>query len=93
MTVTIKDIIKCLDEIAPFTMAESWDNVGLLIGDQRREVISLLIGLDPTNRLLDEALEIGADTVITHHPAIFKPIPSINTADPAGSFLEKALNR
>jgi len=73
-------------------MAESWDNVGLLVGNRDREVSSILLGLDPTNRLLEEALEIGADTVITHHPAIFKPIPSIDTAQPAGSFLEKALS-
>jgi len=89
--VTIKDIIRCLDEIAPFAIAESWDNVGLLVGDRGREVASILVGLDPTNRLLDEAIENGADTVITHHPAIFKPLPFIDTADPTGRFLEKAL--
>lgn len=92
MSVTIRDIIRCLDEIAPFSLAESWDNVGLLVGDRSREVNSILIGLDPTNRLLDEAIAGGADTIITHHPAIFKPIPSIDTAEPAGSFLEKALS-
>jgi dinuclear metal center YbgI/SA1388 family protein len=91
MAVTIQDIIGCLNEIAPFSMAESWDNVGLLVGNRNREVSSILVGLDPTNLLLEEAIETGADTVITHHPAIFKPIPSINTADPAGSFLETAL--
>ncbi|MGA7277607.1 MAG: Nif3-like dinuclear metal center hexameric protein [Desulfocapsaceae bacterium] len=91
MTVTISDIITCLDAIAPFGMAQSWDNVGLLIGDRRREVKSILVGLDPTNRLLKEALDKGADTVITHHPAIFKPFPSIDTAEPSGSFLETAL--
>jgi len=92
MTVTIKDIIKCLDEIAPFAIAESWDNVGLLVGNRDREVRSILVGLDPTTRLLDEALTVGADTVITHHPAIFKPIPCIDTGEPGGKFLEKALN-
>ncbi len=92
MVVTIQDIITCLDEIAPFSMAESWDNVGLLVGDRRRKVRSIMVGLDPTNRLLEEAIETGADTIITHHPAIFKPIPSINTAEPAGSFLETALS-
>jgi dinuclear metal center YbgI/SA1388 family protein len=91
MAVTIQDIIVCLDEIAPFSMAESWDNVGLLIGDRSREVKTILIGLDPTNKLLDEAITKGADTVITHHPAIFRPLPTINTAEPSGSFLEKAL--
>ena len=91
MSVTVSDIIRCLDEIAPFSIAESWDNVGLLIGEKDREVSSVLVGLDPTSRLLDEAVHGCMDTVITHHPAIFKPIPSINTAEPGGKFLEKAL--
>lgn len=89
--VTVSDIIHCLDEIAPPSIAEPWDNVGLLIGDRNRLVRSLLIALDPTNRLLDEALEVGADTVITHHPIILKPLPLIDTAEPTGSLLEKAL--
>ncbi|MEE4166205.1 MAG: Nif3-like dinuclear metal center hexameric protein [Desulfocapsaceae bacterium] len=91
MAVTIKDIIKCLDEIAPFSIAESWDNVGLLVGDRSREVQRVLVGLDPTLKLLDEALSCGADTVVTHHPAIFKPVSAIDTAEPSGRFLEKAL--
>ncbi len=91
MAVTIKDISKCLDEIAPFSIAESWDNVGLLVGDRSREVQRVLVGLDPTLKLLDEALSCGADTVVTHHPAIFKPVSAIDTAEPSGRFLEKAL--
>lgn len=90
--VKITDVMSCLDEIAPFAMAESWDNVGLIVGDRRRTVCKVLVGLDPTNRLLEEAVTCGADTVITHHPAIFKPIPSIDTADVNGRFLETALS-
>lgn len=92
MSVTINDIIGCLDEIAPFAIAESWDNVGLLVGDRNRKVSSILVGLDPTSRLLEEAIAANINTVITHHPAIFRPIPSIDTSDPAGKFLEKALS-
>ncbi|NNK14757.1 MAG: Nif3-like dinuclear metal center hexameric protein [Desulfofustis sp.] len=91
MEITIADLIGALDQIAPFGMAESWDNVGLIVGDRSRTVESVLIGLDPTNRLLNEALDLGADTVVTHHPAIFKPIPSIDTSASSGRFLESAL--
>jgi len=91
MKTTVADVITGLDQIAPFGMAESWDNVGLIVGDRDRPVGSVLVGLDPTNRLLDEALAEKVDTVITHHPAIFKPIPSIDTGDSSGRFLEKAL--
>ncbi|MCG6930563.1 MAG: Nif3-like dinuclear metal center hexameric protein [Desulfofustis sp.] len=92
MGITIADLMSCLDEIAPFTMAEAWDNVGLIVGDRRRDVQTVLVGLDPTNRLLDEAIDRRADTVITHHPAIFKPIPVIDTAEASGRFLETALS-
>lgn len=91
MTTTVADLITVLDQIAPFGMAESWDNVGLIVGNRERRVDSILVGLDPTIRLLDEALEREADTVITHHPAIFKPIPRIDVGDSSGKFLEKAL--
>lgn len=93
MGVTLADILSCLDEIAPFAMAEPWDNVGLIVGNRGREVNSILVGLDPTNRLLEEAIDKGIDTVITHHPAIFKPLPSIDTADVGGRFLETSLSR
>ena len=93
MIVTIEDISKCLEQIAPAAIAEPWDNVGLLVGDQDRTVRSILVGLDPTLSLLEEAITLGADTVITHHPAIFKPLPAINTAEPSGKFLETALKQ
>ncbi len=87
----IKDLLGTLDRIAPFKLAEAWDNVGLLVGDSEREISAILVGLDPTGRLLDEAIAQGTNTIITHHPLIFHPLPAINTAVPTGLFLEKAL--
>lgn len=92
MTVTIQDIIEGLDQEAPFHLAEDWDNVGLLVGSSDQEVRSVLIGLDATNTLIDEAISRGADTILTHHPVIFRPLPNINTATPEGKILEKALS-
>jgi dinuclear metal center YbgI/SA1388 family protein len=91
MTTRIKDIIRTLDQIAPFRLAESWDNIGLLVGNPDHEVTTVLVGLDPTHRLLDEAIVQGANTIVTHHPLIFHPLHAINTATPIGLFLEKAL--
>lgn len=73
-------------------MAEPWDNVGLLVGNPEQEVTAVIAGLDPTNSLVDEAIARGVNTIITHHPVIFKPLPSINTGDPSGRLLEKALS-
>jgi dinuclear metal center YbgI/SA1388 family protein len=91
MVPRVKDILNSLNLEAPFSLAEPWDNVGLLIGNPDQEVTSILIGLDPTNSLIDEALILGANTVVTHHPVIFRPLSSINTADPNGRLLAKAL--
>ncbi len=91
MKVQIKHILACLDQLAPFSLAESWDNVGLLAGDPEARVTSILLGLDPGLQLLDEAIALGANTLITHHPCIFHPLTSIITNSPGGIFLEKAL--
>lgn len=93
MKVHVADILEGLNHIAPFALAESWDNVGLLIGDPNREVGSLLFGLDPSLSLLDEAITRNIDTIVTHHPCIFRPLSSVNVATPDGAFLERALAR
>ncbi len=51
MTARVKDILESLNSEAPFSLAESWDNVGLLIGNPEQEVTAVLAGLDPTNKL------------------------------------------
>lgn len=91
MTVRVKDILSCLNLEAPFKSAEPWDNVGLLVGNPNQEVTAILAGLDPTNTLIDEALRLGANTIITHHPVIFKPLQALDTSTPEGRLLEKAI--
>lgn len=92
MTASVQDILNTLNTLAPFTLAESWDNIGLLVGNPDQEVTTILAGLDPTNSLIDEAIALGANTVITHHPVIFKPLQAINTSRPEGRLLLKALS-
>lgn len=91
MNVQVHQVLTALDRLAPFALAEEWDNVGLLVGNPEAETSTILLGLDPDLRLLDEALARGADTVITHHPCIFHPLSTIIITSPAGIFLEKAL--
>ncbi|MBA3013707.1 MAG: Nif3-like dinuclear metal center hexameric protein, partial [Proteobacteria bacterium] len=89
--ITIETILKSLDALAPFALAEDWDNVGLLVGALNAPVTGIMIGLDPTTSLLDEALSYGANLVITHHPVIFPSLKVIRTDQPAGAFIAKAL--
>jgi dinuclear metal center YbgI/SA1388 family protein len=91
MTARVKDILDNLEIEAPFQLAESWDNVGLLIGNPEQKVTGVLAGLDATNALIDEAISNGCNTVVTHHPVIFKPLASIDTSTPEGQLVQKAL--
>lgn len=88
---TIQDLLGLLEEVASFGLAEAWDNVGLMVGDHSREVSGILVALDPTEEVLNEAIDSGLNTIITHHPLIFHPLKTVDTGQPAGRFLEKAL--
>ena len=92
MTARVIDILNNLELNAPFQLAESWDNVGLLIGNPEQLVTGVIAGLDPTNQLIDEAISSNCNTIITHHPVIFKPLASINTGTPEGVLLQKILS-
>jgi dinuclear metal center YbgI/SA1388 family protein len=88
---TVKDLLKALDGIAAFGLAEQWDNVGLMVGNPNQTIQGVLVALDPTEEVLAEAQELGADCIITHHPLIFHPLKVINTDQPLGKFLRQAL--
>ena len=73
----VADVVNIMKALAPVELAEEWDNVGLLIGDREREVHKILVMLDFDKQGLDEALEVGADMIITHHPAIMPKLSTI----------------
>lgn len=75
---TVKQIIDIVDQIAPFDLAESWDNSGLQIGDPGWEVSKILIALDVTDKALFQAERLGCDMLITHHPLIMSPEKQID---------------
>lgn len=89
--VLLKDLLGIINGIAAFELAASWDNVGLLVGEPNRKVTGVLVALDPTEAVLDEALELGINTVVTHHPCIFHPIKSVRTDQAVGRFLSHAI--
>lgn len=75
------EVIACLEKIAPCYFAEKWDNVGLLAGRENKEVKKILLALDPTSEVVEEAVSWGADLLITHHPLIFSGLKSVTTSD------------
>jgi dinuclear metal center YbgI/SA1388 family protein len=87
----VKDIIAEIEDFAPLSIQEKWDNSGLCIGSPEAEVSSVLIGLDCTPELVDEAIECGADMIVTHHPLIFSGLKKISPDDLVGAAVIKAV--
>lgn len=77
--ITTADVLNFMDLIAPRYMLEEWDNAGLLCGRRDKPMRKILLALDPFRNVCEEAIEIGADLIISHHPLIFKDqLMSIN---------------
>ena len=89
--VKVGDIIKVIEDFAPLSLQEGWDNSGLCIGSPDAPVTSVLLGLDCTPELVDEAVECGADMIITHHPLIFSGLKKISPDDMVGAAVIKAI--
>lgn len=70
---TVKDIMACVQALAPTYMKESWDNVGLNCGRTDAQVTKVLIALDPFEAVCREAKDIGAQMLVTHHALLWKP--------------------
>ena len=74
MEATVNDIIKVMDGIAPPNLAEPWDNVGLLVGRSSNTVKKLMVALDVSPEVVEQAVEHKVQMLVAHHPVIFDPI-------------------
>lgn len=77
---TVKDVYDRINRAADFSLAMDFDNPGLLVGDPNAQVTSALAALDVTDAVIAEAVERGANLIVTHHPVIFHPMKRV-TAD------------
>jgi dinuclear metal center YbgI/SA1388 family protein len=71
------EITAAIEQFAPLSLQEGYDNAGLITGYPEMEITGAVIALDATERVLDEALALGANLVLCHHPVIFRPLRSI----------------
>lgn len=78
--IQVKQVLQCMEQAAPYELAESWDNVGLLVGDSEAPVEGVLCALDITEAVIEEAAERGCNLIVAHHPVIFTSISRV-TAD------------
>lgn len=81
---TVHEIQQFLEQLAPAYMKMEWDNVGLLCGRRDQNVEKILVALDPFLHVCEEAAEIGADLIVTHHPLIFRAPRSVTSDDAVG---------
>ena len=76
-----KEIMNQLNERWNLSYALNWDNVGLLVGREEKEVRKVFVALDITESNLEQAYAFGADMIITHHPLLFSPVKKITSSD------------
>lgn len=74
---TVGDVTRALDAIAPPALAQSWDNVGLLAGDRDAPCTRVMLCIDLTPPVLEEAIAGKVNLVLAYHPPIFKPVPRL----------------
>ena len=83
----VRDIYRFMERIAPFHTQEDFDNAGFLVGRGDREVKKVLVALDVTLEVVEEARDMGAELIVAHHPVIFNPVRSVTDETLTGRVL------
>ena len=89
--INLSEIISFMEKTFPLSCAEDFDNAGLLCGRRNKEISKVLICLDCTKAVVDEAVKTNCNLIISHHPVIFAPIKSVSDDTPLGSLLVNAI--
>lgn len=89
--IRVKDVLQAVDSFAPFPWSCEWDNSGLQAGSPEWEVRKVVLSLDPSNKVIDEALKEDCSCLVVHHPLIFDPLRNISTETLLGRKLLKVL--
>lgn len=78
----IKDVISVIERHYPNNLAESWDNTGLLLGDENQEIDKIYCCVDVTRSTINDAISWGANLMVAHHPLFFRPLKALNPQNP-----------
>lgn len=87
----LSELLKDFESIWPASHAELWDSVGLVAGSHNQEVNKVLVSVDLTQAVVDEAESLGVDLILTHHPVLYKPISAISENQPKGALLSRVI--
>lgn len=89
---TVKQLLGAIKVIADPNLASEWDNAGLQVGNPGGNITKILLGMDVTTGMLDYAAANGFNTIVVHHPLIFKPLKNIDYDSALGALLSKAIS-
>lgn len=87
----LKDIIEKLEQFAPLSLCENWDNSGLMAGSPSAEIKTCYVALDINDMVIDYAKNHSCDLIVTHHPFLMSGLKSVNLDDPKGAQLARLL--
>ncbi len=82
MPATVRDILSLVEKQTPAVLAADWDRVGLQLGSPQQPVQRLLVALEPTCPVIQEAVAAGAQMLLTHHPLLFQAVQQLNPDNP-----------
>lgn len=88
---TLREVIDVLETAYPPSLAESWDSVGLVAGDPDEPVRKVLLAVDATAEVVDEALEWGAQLVLVHHPLLLRGVDTVGAHTPKGALVHRLI--
>lgn len=88
-----KEVIDKLEELSPLSYAEDWDNPGLIVGRADKDITSVMIAVDATDEVIEEAVSKQVSLLLTHHPLLFRPLKQINAADFIGRRLYRLIQQ
>lgn len=89
--ISLGDVVARLEKRYPLATAQSWDSVGLVVGDPTDSVSKVLFAMDPVSTVVDEALEWGADLIVTHHPLFLKGVTSVAATTAKGNVVHRLI--
>ena len=87
----LQDIINIIESVAPLSYQEAWDNSGLQVGDRNAEVHEALLTVDVTESVVNEAISMGCDLIVSHHPLLFRGLKHLTGATPQERCVMEAL--
>lgn len=93
MSLTVADVLEAMDDLYPSATAESWDRVGLTVGSRSATVSSVLFTVDCTDAVVAEAVKVGADLIVAHHPLLLKGIHSVDGDHPKGRLVTELVHQ